>query len=337
MKPMKSSTPHARNCKSQRPISGTVAQQFAGFCLRQFQATCLKCSFTAEAQRTPRPRTVFQKRLAGFALVMLALTSAACGEKAPGITPPAPSNAPAAATPEAAKEGERVIQQYLALDKSKDAVMKIAVKVQEADGQSRDLQMTISKKRQADGSLLMLVEFTAPAEERDRNALLAITPQGDIEGTRYIQSNNSFATVKGATKEESLFGLTAQEMADGQPEKYDFRLLGEENVGATPAYKLEGKLKKGADSKFQRIVMLIDKATYMALAAEFYNNKNELMRRVTITKNEQVSNHWTRSQWTIDNLARKKKLEFEVKEIKFNQNLNAALFTREHLKKTAFR
>ena len=137
--------------------------------------------------------------------------------------------------------------------------------------------------------------------------------------------------------EDSLFGLTAQEMADGQPEKYDFRLLGEENVGTTPAYKLEGKLKKGADSKFQRIIMLIDKTNYYALVAEFYGSKNELLRRVNITKSEQFNNHWTRTQWTIDNLGRKKQLTFEVKDVKFDQNINPAIFTREHLKKTAFK
>ena len=265
-------------------------------------------------------------------LMALALTLSACNEKTPGFPPP---SAPVASNPEAVKEGDRIMQQYLALDNAKDAVMKMTVKIQDEDGQSRDLQVNLAKKRQADGSRLILVEFTAPAEERDRNALLTITPQGDIEGTRYIQSNDSFATVKGAVNEDSLFGLTTQEMADGQPEKYDYRLLGEDTVGATPAYKLEGILKKGADSKFQRILMWIDKANFTALAAEFYNSKNELQRHVTITKSEQINNHWTRTHYTIDNLARKKKLEFDVKEVKFDQNLSPALFTREHLKKTS--
>jgi hypothetical protein len=271
-----------------------------------------------------------------FCLCALASAFSACAEKSPGFAPH-PAEAPETASAEAAKEGERIIKQSLALDNAKDSTMKMFVKIQDADGQSRDLQMNISKKRQADGSRAMLVEFIAPAEERDRNALLIINPQGGLEGTRYIQSNDSFATAKGATNEDSLFGMTAQEMADGQPEKYDFRLLGEENVGQTPAYKLEGRLKKGEDSRFPRLVLLIDKASSMTLMAEFYDNKNELARRVNITKNEQINGHWTRTHWTIDNLARKKRLEFEVKDVKFDQNLNAALFTREHLKKTAFK
>jgi hypothetical protein len=181
----------------------------------------------------------------------------------------------------------------------------------------------------------MFSEFLSPAEERDRNALIAISPQGEIEGTRYIQSNDSFATVKGATNEDSFFGLTIQEMVDGQPEKYDFKLVGEETVNNTPAYRLEGSLKKGADSRFPRVVMLLAKNNYTALTAEFYDNKNELVRRVNITKSEQINGNWIRTKWTMDNLLKKKKLDFEIKEVKFNQNLSEAVFSREHLKKTS--
>ena len=196
-------------------------------------------------------------------------------------------------------------------------------------------QFDIVNKREADGKRLMMTAFTAPAAERDRNALLSVTPQGEIEVTRYVQMNDSFITAKGATNEDSFFGMTAQEMVDGQPEKYTYRLLGEENVGGSPAYKIEGVLKKGAESKFSRIVMLIDKNNYTAHLAEFYDNKNELLRRVNIIQNQQINGHWTRTHYTIDNLGRKKKLDFEIKEVKYDQNLSPSLFTREHLKKTS--
>src|SRR5262245_30745817 len=144
----------------------------------------------------PPNSETLSRALICLCLVALALTLTACNEKTSGYTPP-PSS-PVSSNPEAAKEGARIMQQYLALDTAKEVAMKMTVKIQDEGGQSRELQMNLAKKRQADGSRLILIEFTAPAEERDRNALLTITPQGDIEGTRYIQSNDSFATVKGA-------------------------------------------------------------------------------------------------------------------------------------------
>jgi outer membrane lipoprotein-sorting protein len=268
-----------------------------------------------------------------FCLCAAAISLSGCGEKPPSsaATPPATSANSAAAS----SEGQRILEQYRALDKSQDSFVKMEVKIQDADGQNRNVVLGVSNKREADGRRLMFSEFLSPAEERDRNALIAISPQGEIEGTRYIQSNDSFATVKGATNEDSFFGLTVQEMVDGQPEKYDFKLTGEETVNATPAYRLEGTLKKGADSRFPRVVMLLAKDNYTALTAEFYDNKNELVRRVNITKSEQINGNWIRTKWTMDNLLRKKKLDFEIKEVKFNQNLSEAIFTREHLKKTS--
>ena len=48
---------------------------------------------------------------------------------------------------------------------------------------------------------------------------------------------------------------------------------------------------------------------------------------------EQVSGHWTRTRWTIDNRARQRKVDFEVLDTKYDQNLSDTLFTREQLKK----
>ena len=179
------------------------------------------------------------------------------------------------------REGEQIAARYRALDNSNQSVSKTTAVVKEADGSTREVAMSISRKLAADGRRLMLVEFTSPAEERDRNALVITSPQGDIEATRYIQSNNTFASVNNVVSEDSLFGMTMQELADGQTEKYTFRLVGEESFEGKPVYRIEGKLKDGMESKFPRLVMLVSKENSAALVAEFYDNQNQLIRRVT--------------------------------------------------------
>ena len=81
--------------------------------------------------------------------------------------------------------------------------------------------------------------------------------------------------------------------------------------------------------------MLLSKENSAAVVAEFYDNHNELMRRLTIDRMEQTGGHWTRRRWTVDNLARQKKIVFETLEAKYDQNLGDAIFSREHLKKLA--
>ena len=205
------------------------------------------------------------------------------------------------------------------------------VKIQEGDQPSREVRLTIYRSLKADGGQVMLIEFTTPAEERDRSSLININPQGDIEATRYAQSADSFVTAKGATTEDSLFGLTLQELVEGQPEKYDFTVVGEEILKSAPVYRLEGKLKERAESRFPRIVLLILKEDYATTLAEFYDNQNSLARRMEVETFEKISGHPVRSRFTIDNIAKRKKLNFEVLNAGV-EGLSDSLFTREHLK-----
>jgi hypothetical protein len=223
-----------------------------------------------------------------------------------------------------------------ATEKATSSLIKSRAHIRETGGETKDIRMTVYRKWEADGSQKMLVEFNTP-EEKDRAGLISINPQGEVEGTRYAQSTNNFVTSKDAAGEDGLFGMSLQELADGQPEKYDFKFVKEETVGTTPAYRLEGKLKQGADSKFPRMVVLMSKDNFTTLAMEFYDAQDAVARKITMDKVEQIEGHWTRMKWTVDNIARKKNIVFETESAKYDQSLNDSIFTRENLKKLASR
>jgi hypothetical protein len=203
--------------------------------------------------------------------------------------------------------------------------------------QVKQVHFTMYRKHNPDGRLSMLVEFTAPSEERDRDGLITVFPDGQIEGIRYVQSTDSFIVTRDVMSEDALFGLTLQELADGQTEKYEFTVTGEEASDDTPVYRLEGKLKSGIESKFPRIVLFITKQNFAATKAEFYDNHGQLARNLIVRKTEQIAGHWTRTQWTIDNRARQRKIDFSVSEPVYDRGISDSLFTREHLKKIASR
>ncbi len=246
---------------------------------------------------------------------------------------PAPSPPANAASEISAAE---IVEKYRATDNSRNSTIKSRARITEADGSTHDVQMTVYRKRDADKSLTILVQLET-ADERDRSGLISINPQGDIEGVRYVQSNNSFLTSKDVAAEDGLFKMTLQELADGQPEKYDFKLLGKETVGAMPAYRLEGKLKAGAESKFPRIATLVSQENFTLLGVDFYDTQDQLARRITMDKIEKVDGYWTRVRWTVDNQASKKKIVFETLNVKYDQNLSDALFSKDNLKKIASR
>lgn len=285
------------------------------------------------------PRSRGRRLLLLGAVSALLLICHACGNKSNSNNPNAANenNEKSSSGPDAAS----IIERYRALDNSHDSTAKMRARISGLSAEElappRQVQFTINRKHEPDGRLLMLIEFTSPPEERDRDGLITAFPDGRIEGLRYVQSTDSFVTVSDPAGEDSLFGMTLQELAEGQPEKYDFSLIGDDAYNGAPVYRMNGKLKAGAESKFPRLALLISKQSFVALQADFYDNHNELARRLTVSKSDQLAGHWTRTAWSIDNLARHKKIEFETIDVKYDQNLGDSVFTREHLKKLASR
>lgn len=285
-------------------------------------------------------RIVVSPRLRVAAVLAMALLLAGCNRNS---TTNSNSAAEPASRPAPAMEAAQIIEQNRKLDDSRDNVMKLRASIQVENPATQltpippEVQVTQYRKRAADGSEMMLVEFTAPPTQRDLSALISVSPAGEIEATRYNQSSNSFVSSRGVLSEDSLFGMTLQELVGGQPEKYDWKLAGEETFNQASVYRLDGRLKPAAESKFSRLVLFITKDNYAALGAEFYDDHDELMRRITVDKFAQISGHWTRMHWAVDNRARQKKIEFETLEARYDQNLSDTLFTRDQLKKIATR
>ncbi len=274
--------------------------------------------------------------LIAFAATLLAAFSSACATRS--VASPDAGGAGSEAGEQAAREGERIIGRCLSQLQIGQSMVRMRATIQDSDGAARVVDLTMLRKRLPDGAQWALAEFTSPQEERDRDALIKVSPKGDVEATRFMQSTGSFVTARSASDEESLFGMTLQELVDGQLEKYQFKLIDQDAAASGgPAYRLDGKLRPGSDSKFPRVVLLVSKESYTPLAAEFYDNHNEIARRVAIDKTAEVQGHWTRMKWTVDNRSRHKTIVFDLVEAKYDQSIPDSTFTEEHLKKIAFR
>jgi len=274
--------------------------------------------------------------------IVLLLALGACGRKLEGTSTLDNGNSSPASTASTTIDAAPIIERYRSLDSSRDSTIKLRASIS-TQGEAmetnvpRQVQFTMYRKHQDDGRLLILVEFTAPAEERDRDGLITVLPDGQVEGVRYVQSTDSFIVTGDLMSEDALFGLTLQELADGQPEKYDFTIAREETFEGIACYRAEGKRKPGSESKFPRVVLLISKQNFTSVHAQFYDNHDELARDLRVSKTEEIAGRWTRLRWTIDNLARRRKIDFEAVDVSYDQNLKDSIFTREHLKKIASR
>lgn len=272
---------------------------------------------------------MFRAKIFASWIILIAAFLSACNKE----TTRQPEEKAVPATP--AITVDELLKRYRAAEGYRTSEVKSRARITEADGSSQEVSMTVYRKRGQSGEQ-MLIEFASP-DQRDRSGLVLISPQGEIEGLRYAQSSSSFVSSKNVRGEDSLFGMSLQELADGQPEKYEFKLAGIEQAGARRSYKLDGRLKPGQESKFQRLVVFLAEDNFALAGAEFYFNETELARRVTVDKLEKTGQYWTRMRWTVDNIARQKKVEFETLTVKYDQNLSDAIFSRENLKKISLR
>jgi Outer membrane lipoprotein-sorting protein len=274
-------------------------------------------------------------------VIALQMILTACGRKLEGTVTLDNGNSNTSGSHSTAIDAAPIIERYRALDSSRDSTMKLRASIRASEGAGvdapREIAFNIYRKRHPDGRHLILIEFTEPPEERDRDGLITVFPDGQVEGVRYVQSTDSYIVTRDQMAEDALFGMTFQEIADGQPEKYDFSILREEAFEGTECYRAEGKLKHGVESKFPRIGLLISKQSFALVKAEFYDNHNELARDLVVSKTEQIAGHLTRVRWSVDNIARRRKIDFEAVDVSYDQNLKDSIFTREHLKKIASR
>jgi hypothetical protein len=267
---------------------------------------------------------------------MIAASSCGGNQMGPsGPTAESKSGPPAGAPATGAGDVEQIIKKYRALDEVQSSSQKLRVRIAEEGGKTEEVSLEMDRKREPDGSVVLLVQFLSPPAERDRDALVTVSATGEVQATRYAQSTGGFVTGKSPSDEESLFGMTLQELVGGQPEKYNHKLLGEEEFQGKPVYRVEGSLKPRVDSKFTRMVMLIDKTNYTALLIEAYDSRNALERRLTVDKTQQIDGIWTRMHWKLDNVGRKKNIEFETLSAKYNHSIPESSLSRDHLKKIA--
>jgi hypothetical protein len=155
------------------------------------------------------------------------------------------SNAPSEKTAGSSSgpDAASIIERNRALDSSRDSTMKLRARISGSGSSQelnapREIQFTIYRKHEPDGRHLIVIEFTSPAEERDRDALITAFPDGRVEGVRYVQSTDSFIVAGDAASEDALFGMTLQELAEGQPEKYAFSFAGDDTYNGTPVYRM---------------------------------------------------------------------------------------------------
>lgn len=157
-------------------------------------------------------------------------------------------------------------------------------------------------------------------------------------------------SVKDSKDSGSYFGseFYIEDLESPTLDDYSYKILGEESVKVlevgkgyvdNPAYMLEWTptLHKKESTNYGRMVMWIDKARFVLLKADYYDQDGTLYKRRTIKNLEQVDGKWMPRIVTMDNLSEGRVTVMDRQAIAIGLEVDDAYFEQRTLTDEAFR
>ena len=117
-------------------------------------------------------------------------------------------------------------------------------------------------------------------------------------------------------------------------EKYESVLLEDEKKEGHQCYKLKLTRKPESDAGYSRIIVWVDKKTFVPIVIDYYHDKDPELRekQLICTDIELIDGIYTPMKFTMYNKLDDTKTTMEIIEINYNVDLPDALFTEEGMK-----
>ena len=269
--------------------------------------------------------------LALCGLCLFAGLFAACDSTTPPVKPEAAT--PAVAVSSAPlPDINSVIKKLTTLDGAQDVSAEMRMQVESADGKRALLEFTLQRKFTAHQAATF-IRVTAPREESDKAILAIEKSDAATEATSYLAGLKKLAKLKSdnyVTFREAK--VTIQELLGMEVGQYDFSAAERVSDNGATLIKAEGKAKANRNLAYPRMTSYFSGDQQEPVRFEVFDEKNELVKRVTFEPMQTVQNKRMVSRVIFDDIAAKRKSVIETRSVKFDQNLSPKLFTEENLK-----
>ena len=231
-------------------------------------------------------------------------------------------------------------------------IMKKADEVPEPKTSSSTATLTIHSKKGSD-RLREVIMMSKDYGDVEKSVIVFTTPK-DVAGTGYLMfdyddddkdSDNWLylpamkktrrIASSGSESEGSFMGtdFTYQDMGDRSINKYDYTLLGEDNIDGVACYKVEC-ISKAHTEKDPRYITYIGKADYIMRKCEFYDRQDQLHRVLTCTDFTTIKGFTTAQKMKMENVQTGTWSLIETKNIKYDdEDIDDSLFTVAALEK----
>lgn len=237
--------------------------------------------------------------------------------------------------------GDWVARQVQDRDTGRDSRATIHLTLYDRHGRARDRTLVMLAKRGTGGDDAgdkVLTRFTYPDDIKGTSFLVWEHASGDDERFLYLPSLGRVRRIAGAEAQESFVGtdFSYEDIGGREFDDYSYTLL-DANASwrsadgkVYPAYRLESR-RKQTGSKYPRVVSLITKDSFIVVAADVFNRRNEQEKTYTVKRLDRAQNIWTVFEAEMSNAMERTRTTLRIDRMEYNVGLKGADFSRRQL------
>lgn len=191
---------------------------------------------------------------------------------------------------------------------------------------------TITSKSFAEGDNKSMTEYLAPARE-EGTKMLKIEDQLWI----YSPTSDRIILISGHMLKQSVMGsdLSYEDMMEDRKltDIYDAKVIREEEYESRRCWVVEMNAIV-ADVSYQKRMVWVDQERFIPLKEELFAKSGQLLKKTTLSDAQKVENRWFPMKINYkDMLKDGKGTDYVIKEIKFDVEIPAHIFTKASLSK----
>ena len=262
-----------------------------------------------------------------FALIILLATFTACDNSAPANSSPAVTTATAPSASFPKEEAEKLIERLATQDGCKDSTAEMRLSFMDSDGKPQQMDFRLQRKYEG-SKISTLMTILAPKEESEK-ALLAFEEEGKptdaisyLAGLKKVAHLNSSNPLNFRGSKSSVQEMLGMELGQYQVNS---------SAIANGIITLELKAKDGMQLRWPRIDLVLNEKDKIPMKFELFDEHNEKVKTIQATEVKTIQNFQAITKMEIEDSKNNQNLKLETRNIKYDTNLPASIFTEAQL------
>jgi outer membrane lipoprotein-sorting protein len=233
----------------------------------------------------------------------------------------------------AADDARQIVEEAQRRTDAKSERYEGLLQVFDAKGRISDKQWSFERIG-SHGQSKSVLRFTAPAEVKGVALLVVNHPDRASDQwmwTPAIERDRRIALQDRSTR---FFGtdFSFEDLEERDVNQYDYQLLGGETVDNAPCWKIQSTPKETKSSQYTRSVVWVRKDNYAFARLENFI-KDEVVRRLTYSRIEEVQGIWSARQLEMLDVHRQSRTRLTLEKLQYNVPMSDADFTLEAIRR----